>query len=127
MVITVITICNKVAKVMFLHVSVVLFTGGAIPACIAGGIPACLAVGGVLSQYALQEGGRGSAPRGGVCSKGACSGRMCLLWGVCSWEGGCLLGGGCGDPPQKQMATVADSTHPTGMHSCLLMWTGKLR
>ena len=35
---------------------------------------------------------------------------------------GLLPGGGvCGDPPpQKQMATVADGTHPTGMHSCLL-------
>ena len=66
---------------MFLHVSVILFTGrgGAIPACIAGGIPACLAA------------------------------------------RGCLLGGGvaCGDPsPRKQTATVADGTHPTGMHSC---------
>ena len=31
---------------MFLHVSVILFTGeGGIPACIAGGIPACLAAG----------------------------------------------------------------------------------
>ena len=35
---------------MFLDVSVILFTGGGIPACIAGGIPACLAVG-------LQRGG----------------------------------------------------------------------
>ena len=35
-------------KVMFLHVSVILFTGGGgggIPACIAGSIPACLAGG----------------------------------------------------------------------------------
>ena len=33
-------------KVMFLHASVILFTGGGgIPACIAGGIPACLAAG----------------------------------------------------------------------------------
>ena len=30
---------------MFLHVSVILFTGGGIPACIAGGSPACLAAG----------------------------------------------------------------------------------
>ena len=37
-------------KVMFLNVSVILFTGGGIPACIAGGIPAYLAVG-------LQRGG----------------------------------------------------------------------
>ena len=32
-------------KVMFLHVSVILFTGGGIRVCIAGGIPACLAAG----------------------------------------------------------------------------------
>ena len=42
------------AKVMFLQVCVILFTGQCIPACIAGGIPACLAAG-------LQ---------GGVCSWG---------------------------------------------------------
>ena len=38
----------KFAKDMFLHVSVILSTGGrggAIPSCIAGGIPACLAAG----------------------------------------------------------------------------------
>ena len=44
-------------KVIFLHMSVILFTGGSggIPACIACGIPACLAAGlwGV-SQHALQ-------------------------------------------------------------------------
>ena len=57
-----------VAKVMFLHVSVILFTGGgggggAIPACIAGGIPACLAAG--------------------------------LLGGVCLWPGRVSDLGGC--------------------------------
>ena len=61
---------------MFLHVSVILFTGGggAIPACIAGGIPACLAAG-------LQG---GAWSRGGVCSRGG------LLWrgGGCSWGEG---------------------------------------
>ena len=87
-----ITVHNEVVKVMFLHVSVILFTGGgcgcAIPACIAGGIPACLAAG-------LEEGG--SVPGGGRC----------------------LLGGGrVWIPPRKQTATVADGTHPTGMHSC---------
>ena len=54
-----------------------------------------------------------SAPKG-VSAPGGC-----LLWG-----GGCLLLGGClrlgvpgGDPPRA--ATAVDSTHPTGMHSCL--------
>ena len=47
---------TKFEKVMFLHVSVILSTGGAIPACIAGGIPACLAAGlqDMVSQHALQ-------------------------------------------------------------------------
>ena len=31
--------------------------------------------------------------------------------------GGCLLGGG-GYESRKQTSTVADGTHPTGMHSC---------
>ena len=36
--------------------------------------------------------------------------------GACSR--GCLLGeGGVEIPPPKQAATVADGTHPTGMHS----------
>ena len=39
-----VTVCNKVAKVMFLQVSVCA-QGGAIPACNADGIPACLAAG----------------------------------------------------------------------------------
>ena len=45
---------------MFLHMSVILSTGGCgIPACITGGIPSCLAAGlwggkGVVSQNALQ-------------------------------------------------------------------------
>ena len=51
----IITARDEVAKVMFLHVSVILFTGG------------------VETQ-----------------------------------------------PPRKQTATIADSTHPTGMHSCFL-------
>ena len=86
---------------MFLHVSVILFTGGggcAIPACIAGGIPACLAAGlqGVAGPGA-------SAPRG-VCSGGG---------GVCS--GGSAPGGRGARPGT---ATTAACTHPTGMHSC---------
>ena len=50
-------------------------------------------------------GGRGSAPGG------------CLvLGGAWSWEGGIPA---CteADPP-GEMATAADGTHPTGMHSC---------
>ena len=82
------TVHNEVAKVMFLHVSVILFTGegGAIPACIAGGIPACLAAG--LHGGACSEGGGVPAP-GGFCSGG------CLLWRVPAPGGACPWGGGC--------------------------------
>ena len=41
----------------------------------------------------------GSAPGGGACSRGV------------------PAPAGCGDPPQKQTATVADDTHPTRTHS----------
>ena len=70
--------------------------GGAIPTCIAGGIPACLAAG-------LQGGG--------------------LLRGVCSKRGVCSGGEGVpgGDPPGT--ATAAGGTHPTGMHSCMWMFS----
>ena len=81
---------------MFLHVSVILVTGGvAIPACIGGGIPACLAAGGVPARGVLLWGG------GGACSGGSAP------EGV--WR-----------PLRKQTATVADDTHPTGMHSCFI-------
>ena len=62
-----------VAKVMFLQVCVILFTGGVcIPACIAGGIPTCLAAG-------LQ---------GGCALSGGWLVRGCLVWGACSGGGG---------------------------------------
>ena len=85
----------------------------------------------------------GSAPVGGAWSQGVCSWGGCLLpeggpgpggclllggggaWsggGVCSWGG---LVGGVGIPActeadtlPGEMATAADGTHPTGMHSC---------
>ena len=102
--------------------------GGGIPTCLAGGIPAC------LQQV---SGGRGvgypsmhcrwypSKPcnksRGGVpTTRGGT-----YSWRVCSWgvpaPGGLPAPGGCGGdpPPGQQTATVADGTHPTGMHSCL--------
>ena len=81
---------------MFLHVSVILFTGGAIPAGIAGGIPACLAAGiqgGAIPAYiaggipACLAAGLG----GGVCFRGMpgrdppprddyCCGRYASYW-----------------------------------------------
>ena len=78
--------------------------GGGIPACLAGGIPACLAAGlrgGVVSQHALQQVSRGCLLPGGG--------------GACSWQGVWRRP----SPPGQQTATVADGTHPTGMHSCV--------
>ena len=90
--------------------------GGGIPACIAGGIPACLAAGGACSQ---------EVPALWVFALvGACPWGVCLLPGHGSALGGLLQGGACSqgvvETPQKQTATVVDSTHPTGMHSCNL-------
>ena len=52
----------------------------------------------VVSQHALQQVSRG-VPVPGKCL---------------------LLGGLLNPPPHQQMATVADGTHPTGMHSCIV-------
>ena len=58
------------------------------------------------------------APKGGcLLQGGACS------WGV--WSGGCLLRGWSwgvpgGDPPGT--ATAAGGTHPTGIHSCCILF-----
>ena len=83
---------------MFLQVSVCP-QGGGIPACLAGGIPACLAAG-----LQGEVSGLGVSGLGGVCSLGV------------SAPGGGLVSQHA--PPGKT-ATAADSTHPTGMHSCL--------
>ena len=96
------TVCNEVAKVMFLQVCVCpRGGGGGIPACLAGGIPTCLAAG-------LQGGGIPAClqqvSRGGPCSRGV------------------PAPGGVWRRPPQQMATVADGTHPTGMHSCLYLF-----
>ena len=118
-------------KVIFLHLFVILFTGGvlsqhalqvasqhvlhggvdAIPACIAGGIPACLP--------------GGSANR--RCAPGAVIPRGCLVpGGAWFWAGawspgaGVLLLGGCLlETPRT--TTAAGGAHPTGMHSCLFL------
>ena len=60
-------------------------------------------------------------PGGCLLQGGACSWGVPAPGGVYSW--GCLLPGGLpapsgGRPPDHQTATVADGTHPTGMHSC---------
>ena len=98
---------TKFGKVMFLHVSVILFTGG------------------VVSQNALQVSSptpkgmlRGLA--GGVSRptprrrlRGLAGGLQAHMWG------GVYPSLHWGRHPQ-QMATAVGSTHPTGMHSCLI-------
>ena len=75
-------------KVMFLHVSVILFTGGwgggGMPACIAGGISACLAAG--------LPGGRGGIP---ACFEGGIPACLTGLWGCLQAH---TRGGGSPDP-----------------------------
>ena len=49
--------------------------------------------------------GRGCTWQRGVCmTKG-----VCMAKGGGAWQGACVAG---------EMATAADGTHPTGMHSC---------
>ena len=75
----------------------------------------------MVSQHALQGGCLlpggpvwGDAWSGGVSAPGGCL----LPGGVPAPRGGAWSrGGACLETPQKQTATVADSTHPTGMHS----------
>ena len=116
---------TKFAKVMFLHLSVILSTGGG-GACVAGG--ACVGGRGV-------RGRRACVAEGGVCMAGGYAWQWGCAWqGMCvagrhAWQGGHVWQGGmhgrggvhgrghtchtCPLPP-----TLRD-THPTGMHHCL--------
>ena len=100
-------------KVMFLHVSVILFTVGGIPACLAAGLHW-----GVVSQHALQV--SRPTPKGEVEGSGL-GGLHAHTWGV---SPGPHPGGVCVCPsmhwgrPPPMTATAAGGTHPTGMHSC---------
>ena len=85
---------------MFLHMSVILSTGG-VPApegrsAPTGGVP---------------------APGGGLVPGGAC------CRGVCSWGVPAAGGSAPGVVETSPVtATAADGTHPTGMHSCLFIF-----
>ena len=86
-------------KVMFLHLSVILFTGGSLfrGFSVQGGLcPGVSLSRGSLSSGSLSRAGRGSLWGGGevFCPGGSLSWRF-------PWYDG-----------------RADSTHPTGMHSC---------
>ena len=113
---------------MFLHVSVILSTGGG-----PGPEGGCLLLGGVPAPGGVYV-SCVSAPSGGAWSQGVSAPGGCLLpggclflggaWsqrGVCSWgvcsQGVSAPGGTWWRPPG--MATAAGGTHPTGMHSCL--------
>ena len=85
---------------MFSHLVVILFTGGDVRggrACVAGGM--C--------------GGRG----GGVHGNGGMHGRGCVE-GAMHCKGACVVGGhAC-----SKTATEGGGTHPTGMHSCFVLF-----
>ena len=70
----------------------------------------------------MNKHGRGvPGPRGVHCPGGAWS-WGCVVPGGVPGLGGCLvLGGGTEADSSRQTATVADGTHPTGMHSCCHM------
>ena len=117
---------------MFLHVSVILFTGEVVSKHALQ----------VVSQHALQQVSKGEGwyptclqvsrptPKeevegpglGGLLPGGCLLGGVPRVpapeepaWGGAYSGGACL--GGCGNPPMT--ATTAGSMHPTGMHSCL--------
>ena len=108
---------------MFLHMSVILFTGGRGHVWRGGCVCVCGRWGHAwLGAHAWQGGG-------GMCCRGAC---MVRRWGVHGrghvWQGRgvCMVGGMCGRGVHGggggmragETATEAGGTHPTGMHSC---------
>ena len=109
-------------KVMFLHASVILFTGG-------GWLVSQHALqvvsqhalqqvaGGMVSQHALQV--SRPTPKGKVEGSGLGGRLQAHTWGVpalgrCLLQGGACSKGVCGDPPRDGYCCYAS----TGMHSC---------
>ena len=134
-----------VAKVMFLLVSVILSKGGcAIPACLAAGLPGGPAPGGVsLAGGPPWQREWVSLPGGWPSGLVAFWLKVVFCYDLLVWPSG--TGGSPNrdpfqpeahnkrphqkatkpeshnrrlPPPPKKTATVADGTHPTGMHSC---------
>ena len=56
--------------------------------------------------------GKGGVHGGGVHDSGVCMSGGVHVRG-CVWQGGCMAG---------ETATAADGTHPTGMHSCFIIF-----
>ena len=71
-----------------------------------------------FTSVCLSTGGVGG---GGLLPGGAWSWGCAWSWGVCLVGGGGLVSQHAlwQTPPPGEMATAADGTHPTGMHSCL--------
>ena len=87
----------------------------------------------------------------GVCMVGGMHGRGSCMAGGCAWQGACMAGGvhgkggmhgkgvhgkgtcmaggvhGRGSCMAGEMATAADSMHPTGINSCLFMFFAMFR
>ena len=61
--------------------------------------------------------GRGPCMAEGACMAGGVHGGRTCVVGVCTWQWGVRGGGGA--CMAGEMATEADSMHPTGIHSCL--------
>ena len=102
---------------MFLHVSVILFTGvgwGGIPACLAGGIPACLA--GLQGVYPSMP-CRFPGPHPGLSLRG-------LAWGVSTPKPrGEVEGSGQeGSPGPHQGGCIPAYTEADPPNSCCCGW-----
>ena len=74
-----------------------------------------------VSVILSTRGAGGVHGRGGMCGRGhvwlgSMHGRGLHGGGVCAWQG-CVWWGG-GACMTGEMATAAESMHPTGMHSC---------
>ena len=55
----------------------------------------------------------GACMAGGMYDRGACMAGGMHGWGMCDKGGGACVAG--------ETAIAADSTHPTGMHSCFIL------
>ena len=89
-------------------------------ACVEGGmcgrvcmVGACI-MEDMHGRGACMAGGMHVAEAEGACMAGSMHGRGHV------WQGACMAGGmhGRGTCMAGEMATAADSKHPTGMHSC---------
>ena len=91
------------AKVIFLHLSVILFTGGALDFALifrGGALDFALIFGGGCSRFCSNF--SGGAPDFALIFRGGGSSKF--------------SGGGGGFPPEYGQRSAG--THPTGMHSC---------